>query len=95
MKALGHVVSDKNYKLHFENLFLNPINLLIQPTGMFWTTLIEEHLGIIPAKFVQNPMSGFGGEVVWMKKFTHAHTDGQQTKDCHNSSLWVLCAQVS
>jgi len=28
------------------------------------TTLVEKHLGIIPVKFGQNPMSGFREEVV-------------------------------
>jgi len=45
------------WKLHFENLFM-------QPTGTIWTTLVEDHLGIIPVKFGQNPMSGFRGEDV-------------------------------
>ena len=31
---------------------------------MVWTTLVEEHLEIIPVKFGQNPMSGFRGEDV-------------------------------
>jgi len=60
MKALGLVVSDKNI---FESFILKPIywprDLLMQPTGTVWTTLVEEHLGIIPVKFGQNPMSGF------------------------------------
>ena len=34
----------------------------MQPTGTVWTTLVEEHLGIISVKFGQNPMSGFRGE---------------------------------
>jgi len=40
-----------------------PHDLLMQPTGTVWTILIEDHLGIIPVKFGQNPMSGFKGEV--------------------------------
>ena len=36
----------------------------MQRTGTFRTTLVEEHLGIIPVKFGQNLMSGFRGEVV-------------------------------
>jgi len=39
-------------------------DLLIQPTGTVKTTLVEDHLGIIPVKFSQNPMNGFRGEVV-------------------------------
>ena len=46
----------------------------MQPTGTVWTNLIEEHLGIIPMKFGQNPMSGFREEVFWIKK-NYAHTD--------------------
>jgi len=30
----------------------------MQPTGMVWTTLVEEYLGIIPVKFGQIPISG-------------------------------------
>ena len=45
------------WKLHFKNL-------LMQQTGMVWTTLVEDHQGIIPVKFGQNPMSDFRGEVV-------------------------------
>jgi len=51
----------------------------MQPTGTVWTTLVEDHPGIIPVKFGQNPMSGFREEVVWMKKITHVRThDGQR-----------------
>jgi len=31
----------------------------MQPTETVWTTLVEDHLGIIPVKFGQNPMSDF------------------------------------
>ena len=70
MKALGIVVSDKKI---FENCilktyFFDPI--LMQPAETVWTTLVEEHLGIIPVKFRQNPMSGFGGEDVSVKQLT-------------------------
>ena len=30
----------------------------------------------------QYPMSCFKGDVVWMKKFTHARIDGRQTTAC-------------
>jgi len=49
---------DDFWKLHFENLFW-PRDLLMQPTGTVWTTLEEEHIGIIHVKFGKNPMSGF------------------------------------
>ena len=52
-------------------MFTKTINIIKQPTGKVWTTLVEEHLGIIPVKFCQNPISGFRGEVVWMKKLMH------------------------
>jgi len=48
----------------------------MQPTGTVWTTLVEEHLGIIPVKFGQNPISGFRGEDVQVKKLTD---DGQRS----------------
>ena len=86
MKDLGLVVSDKKI---IENCILKtifwPCDLLMQLTGMVWTTLVEEHLGIIPVKYGQNPMSGFRGEVVLMKKLTHWRNDGRQTKDSHKS----------
>jgi len=66
----------------------------MQPTGTVWTTLVGDHQGIIPVKFGQNPMSGFRGEDVEVKKITHGArltTD----KAGHNSSPWELCAQVS
>jgi len=59
MKALGIVVSDKKI---FENCILKthfwPRDLLMQPTGTIWTTLVGDHPEIIPVKFGQNPMSG-------------------------------------
>jgi len=50
------------WKLHFEKNL--PRDLLMQTTETVWTTLVEDHLGVIPVKFGQNPMSGFRGEVV-------------------------------
>jgi len=65
MKALGIVVSDKKI---LKNAFWKPIfwprDLLMQPTGTIWITLVEDHIGIIPVKFGPNPMSGFRGEDV-------------------------------
>ena len=37
----------------------------MQPTGTVWTTLIGDHLGIIPVKFGQIPISGSREDVVW------------------------------
>jgi len=81
-------------KIAFWKPIVWPRDLLMQPTRTVWTLLVEDHPGIIPVKFGQNPMSGFREEVVWMKKFTHARMHWRTT-DCHNSSLWSLCAQVS
>jgi len=84
MKALGLVVSDKTI---FENCILKhiswPRDLLMQPTRTVGTTLVEEHIGIIPVKFGQNPMSSFRGEVVkrnyWLTNGrTDARTDDGQ-----------------
>jgi len=98
MKALGLVVSDKKIfgncilKIAFWKPTFWPSDLHMQPSGTVWTTLVEEHPGIIPVKFGQNPISGFRGEDVQGKKFTH---DGRRTNAGHNSSPWALCAQVS
>jgi len=66
MKALGLVVSDKKI---FESFVLRPIywprDLLMQPTGTVWTTLIGDHPGIIPVKFGEIPISGSREYVVW------------------------------
>ena len=66
MKALGLVVSDKKI---FESFILKPIywtpDLLIQPTGTVWTTLIGDHPGIIPVKFGQIPINSSREDVVW------------------------------
>ena len=58
----------------------------MQPIRTIWTTLVGDHPGIIPMKFGQNPMSGFRGEDVKVKKFTH--DDERRTKAGHNSSPW-------
>jgi len=66
MKALGLVVSDKKI---FESFILKPIywprDLLMQPSGMVWTTFIGDHQGIIPVKFGQIPISDSREYVVW------------------------------
>jgi len=58
MKAQGLAVSDK----FFESFIIKPIylprDLLMQPTGTFWTILIGDHPGIIPVKFGPIPISG-------------------------------------
>jgi len=58
-------------KIAFWKPIFWPCDLLMQPSKMVWTTLIAGHPGIIPVKIGQNPMSGFRGEDVWVKKFTH------------------------
>jgi len=52
----------------------------MQPTETFWTTLVGDLPGIISVKFVQNPMSGVSGEVVWMKK-VNARKHARRTTD--------------
>ena len=52
------------WKFNFKNLFIDPRDLLMQPTGTVWTTLIGDHTVIIPVKLGQNPISGFRGDVV-------------------------------
>jgi len=65
MKALGLVVSNKKI---FKNCILKTYFLTHGPTyATNWNGLNnfgEDHTGIIPVKFCQNPMSGFRGEVV-------------------------------
>ena len=52
----------------------------MQPSETVWTTLIEEHLGIIPVKFGQNPMSGF-----WEDDGRWTTDEERwQTNACHN-----------
>jgi len=66
-------------KLHFENLFFDLVTYLCNHLGRFEQLWLEEHLEIIPVKICQNPISGFRGEVVLMKRFTHARTNGRRT----------------
>jgi len=60
MKALGLVVLDKKIleNCSLKTYFLTR-DLLTQPTGTIWTTLVGDHLGIIPVKFGKNLMRGF------------------------------------
>jgi len=66
MNALGLLVSGKKI---FENCILKtylwPRDLLMQPTGTIWTILVGDHLGIVPVKFGQIPISGSREDVVW------------------------------
>jgi len=73
----------------------------MQPTGAVWTTLIGDHLGIIPGKFGQYPMSDFSGELFKeiVDARTGGRTHGQWTTDNGPSQqlTWAqsaLCAQV-
>jgi len=61
MKALGLVVSDKKFRF---KTYLLPRDLLMQPNGTVWTTLIGDHPGIIPVKFGEIPISGSREDVV-------------------------------
>jgi len=47
-----------------------PNDLLMQPTETFWTTLVRDHVGIIPVKFGRNPIRGFRGADVELKLLT-------------------------
>jgi len=59
MKALGLVDLDKKiFECCILKTFFWPRDLLMQPTGTVWTTLIGDYPGIIPVKFVQIPISG-------------------------------------
>jgi len=51
----------------------------MHPTWTVWTTLVEDHPGIISVKFGQNPMSGFRGEV--FKEIVDAHMHAQTMND--------------
>jgi len=63
MNALGLVVSDKKI---FENAFWKPI---FDPVTNLCNQLKHfDHPGIIPVKFGENPMRGFRGEDVKVKK---------------------------
>ena len=42
----------------------------MQPTETVWTTLLGDHLGIIPVKFGQIPISGSREDVVWSFPYT-------------------------
>jgi len=88
MKALGLVVSDKQI---FENCILKtkfwPRDLLMQPTGTVWTTLIGDHPGIIPVKFGQNPIQ----IKCCLKKFlTHARTGGRTDGQTMDDGQWAI-----
>ena len=63
----------------------------MQTTGTVWTTLIEDHPGIIPVKFGQEMLFK---EIVDAR--TDARTDGR-TPDIEGSQklTWALRAQVS
>jgi len=67
-----------------------PRDLLMQPTGTVWTTLIGDHQGTIPVTFGQNPISGFRGDVVLRKLWwTHGRTDGRRTPDIEGSQKFT------
>jgi len=51
------------WKLH-ENLFFDPVTYLCNQLERFEKKLIGEHPGIIPVKFIQNPISGLREDVV-------------------------------
>jgi len=92
LKALGLVVSDKKI---FENCILKtyfwPHDLHMQPIITIWTTLVGDHLGIIPAKFGQNAISGFRGECLSKKVYARQRTDdGKRLVTIAHSEHFVL-----
>ena len=63
----------------------------MQSTEMVWTTLVEDHPGIISAKFGQNPISSFREEVVWIKKVnTRLFDEGQRPDTIAHFEDFVL-----
>jgi len=62
MKALG--LEEDFWKFHFKTYLLTR-DLLMQPTGMVWTTLIGDHPEIIPVKFGEIPISNSREDEVW------------------------------
>ena len=69
-RALGRS-SEENVKGHSGAVYRGP--LLMQPTGMVWTTLVEDHLEIIPVKFGQS------NERFERRRCLSKIVDGQQT----------------
>jgi len=53
------------FKIAFLKPNFWPRDLLMQPPGTVWTTLIGDHPGIIPVKFGQIPIRGSREDVVW------------------------------
>jgi len=86
MKALGHVVSDKKI---FENCILKTyfltLDLLMQPTGTVWTTLIGSHPGIILWSLVK--IQKAVSEDMLFKEIVDRRTDGRQTLK-QGKGLW-------
>jgi len=76
MKALGLVVL---YKRNYNNCILKtcfcPCDPLMQPAETVKTTSVGDHPGIIPVKFLQNPMRRLWEENV--SKIVDARTDAK------------------
>ena len=53
------------WMFHFKKPIYWPRDLLMQPTGTIWTTLIGDHPRIISVKFGQVPISGYREDIVW------------------------------
>ena len=85
MTAL-RLVSDKKI---FENCIFKTYFLtyfIMQPTEMVWTTLAEDHPGIIPDEFGQIQWVLSEEKSIEWKKLTHTYgISARQTKACHNS----------
>jgi len=99
IKALGLVVSDKKI---FSNCILKK-NLFLTPWPTYatnWNNL--NNFGRGPPRDLSCEVRSKSNErfqsrrclskKVYARRTTH---DGRRTKDCHKSSLWAICAQVS
>jgi len=71
----------------------------MQETGTVWKNVVEDETGIIPMKFVQNPVVS---DEKLFKEIVDARTDGRTHARTMDDGQWAitkadlaLCAQVS
>jgi len=84
------------WKLQFENLFFDPVTYLSNQLERFEQLWLET---------TQGPFLWSLVKIQWFQRrsrlnekvnaLTHPRTDWRRTKDCHKSSLWAFCVQVS
>ena len=65
----------------------------MQPTGTVWTSVVEDHPGIIPVKFGQNPI--VVSEKLFKEIVDGCMDDRRRTMGHHKSLTWALYAQVN